>query len=496
MKHLLTFLLIAFTCSLYAQSEPHPCGSQPHISKWYKKYVANPHVYKTHDSLVYVPLKIHNVGSDDGGGLFAMDRLLDALCTLNEDFKQAEIQFYILGAIDTIYNSAYNSHASVLDGAEMMFANNVDSAINVYFVSNPAGNCGYNLPYAGIAMNKGCSGPSDHTFAHEVGHNLSVQHPHLGWDGNVYDPNEPTPTTVTYDYTYFKDTLILDTLIIDTSIVELVDGSNCSIAGDFLCDTGPDYLSRRWQCTSDTLSTANQEDPNGQSFRSDASQIMSYALDNCSYRFTPEQIALARANLFDQKSEYLNREEAQEVITEDVVLNEPFMEQIVPAEFVEFLWDDEGIADQYIFELSRLRSFAFTDFDTVLSDNTLTLTDLQLDRRYYWRVRPFSRYSFCTDFSEPSEFITSETTSTAEMDGARYKIFPTVLPGSARINVISESSAIAGLSYSLTTISGLEIAQGVLNQEGKINLDNYASGIYFLTLAQAGSRHVQKIVIQ
>jgi len=441
-------------------------------------------------------MKIHNVGSDNGTGLFSMERLLDALCTLNDDYRQAKIQFYLLGDIDTIFNSAYNSHDNALEGAEMMFANNVDSAINVYFVSNPAGNCGYNLPYAGIAMNKGCSGPSDHTFAHEVGHNLSVQHPHLGWDGNVYNPSEPTPTTVTYDYTYFKDTLILDTLIIDTSIVELVDGSNCNIAGDFLCDTGPDYLSSRWQCNSDTMSSSSQEDPTGRSFRSDASQIMSYALDNCSYRFTPEQIALARANLFDQKSHYLDREEPQEEIMDEIVLSEPFDEQIVPAEFVEFLWDEAGVADQYIFELSRLRSFSFTDISMVVNGNSLTLEDLQIDRVYYWRVRPFSRYSFCNDFSEASEFLTSETVATADVDGTNYDIFPTVLSGSGEITILSESTTTAGLSFSLRSITGAEVSYGQLEDNGKIVLAHQVPGIYLLSLSQGGSRHVQKIVIQ
>ena len=51
---------------------------------------------------------------------------------------------------------------------------------HVHFVSDPAGNCGYNLPYAGVAIAMGCGGPSDHTWAHEV--ITSVQHP--SWDGN------------------------------------------------------------------------------------------------------------------------------------------------------------------------------------------------------------------------------------------------------------------------------------------------------------------------
>ena len=114
-----------------------------------------------------------------------------------------------------------------------------------------------------------------------MGHNLSIQHPFLGWEGNTFDYSLPTPTEVYYDYTYFQDTLILDTLIIDTAFVELMDGSNCTFAADGFCDTPPDYLSNRWQCKPDSQSIILQKDPNGVDFYSDGINFMSYAFNVC-----------------------------------------------------------------------------------------------------------------------------------------------------------------------------------------------------------------------
>mgnify|MGYP000043822657 FL=1 len=83
--------------------------------------------------------------------------------------------------------------------------------------------------------------------------------------------SEPAPETVLYNYTLFKDSLILDTLIIDTAYVEKVDGSNCEYAADGFCDTPPDYLAYRWTCNQSTgTSFGTMLDPNGESFKSDA----------------------------------------------------------------------------------------------------------------------------------------------------------------------------------------------------------------------------------
>ena len=490
---------LAILTSVKAQEEIKPCGTPPIVTDWFKEYIKDRTSYSTGgDTVLYVPIKIHNVGLDNGSALFPVGSILDAMCTLNNDYEQSNIQFYIDGEIEILLNSEYNSHASVLDGAEMMFANNFDSTINVYFVTNPAGNCGYNLPYAGIAMSKGCSGIDDHTMAHEVGHNLKVQHPHLGWDGNVYNPGEPTPLTTTYDYTYFKDTLILDTLIIDTSIVEFADRSNCAIAGDFMCDTGADYLSSRWQCTDSGQSTTSQTDPQGDQFRSDASLFMSYAVDECSYRFTEEQTALMRSDLLSQKFHFLNQREPLDPIDEEITLDYPIEDEIVDYNAVEFAWDAIANADKYVMEISRFPNFTLNEFTTVTDTNYILVESLNNNRRYFWRARAYNDFSFCPAFTDPESFETSDFSATNEELLSNFTIYPS--PIRAGQDVIVEAVAqnfTIPLQMSWIDLQGRITSVVAKENAAKtyISTSELEAGTYILQIAWDGQVAHRKIQI-
>ncbi|MEM9992373.1 MAG: metalloprotease, partial [Bacteroidota bacterium] len=312
-KYLLLGLL--FPIGLFSQHthHPKPCGTVTGRSAWLKKYQQHPERFAKNDTTLFqIPLTIHNIGTNVGTGYFKNNALLDALCTLDKDFAPVDMNFYLENPIRRIPNSDYYTHDDILEGADMMFANNLAHTLNCYFVSDPAGNCGYNLPYAGIAMNKSCAKPDDHTFAHEVGHAFKLPHPFLGWEGGIgydnsieHDYDDAAPERVLLNYTYFKDTLIRDTLIIDTVWVENAARTNCHFAGDGFCDTEADYLNYRWNCNNEGQSSVEQTDPTGEKFTSEASLIMSYSSDECANRFTPEQIAAMRANLLDTKSDWL-----------------------------------------------------------------------------------------------------------------------------------------------------------------------------------------------
>lgn len=468
---LLLFLLVCTTgISAFAQETViAPCGSVGGRSAWLQRYQSNPEAYpKSLNTTLYVPLTIHLVGTDDGQGYFSVARLLDALCTLNADYVEADIQFFIEGDIRYINNSFWNSHPSVLDGAEMMFANNVPNTLNCYFVSDPAGNCGYNLPYAGIAMRKACSNADDHTWAHEVGHALSLPHPFLGWEGGVswddsvpHNFNDPAPLTVTYNYTYFKDTLILDTLIIDTAFVEFVDGSNCQIAADGFCDTSPDYLSDRWQCNANGQSNTVQTDPAGVQFRSDATLIMGYADDACSNRFTAEQIAAMQANLLDEKPELLYNQTPEPDITQAVTLVSPDIGDLVPFNQVELSWTPVENAMHYMIQVSRVASFpGGITFEFVSETPFLSISELENNKTYYWRVRPYNRNHTCAGFSSSRYFQTGDVSAVSELNGIdRVKLMPNPLSSSAvPLQVEFEASEQTTLAIRLLATSGQVLA--------------------------------------
>ena len=281
-----TSIILLIIHTIGYNQKPYPCGTAPQKIEWLKEYQKNPSKFKSNtDSLLLVPMTIHSVGSDNGSSHFDTDRLLDAFCTLNEDFAEAGIQYYISDDIRLINNSSINNHQDLFFGGRFMNDVADPTTLNTFFVSDPAGNCGYNIVWSHMMVNKGCANRTDHTWAHEVGHHFSIQHPFLGWEGGQTtdgsvppDFSEPAPEFVTYDFTPFFYENGEDTTIIDTAFVELVDGSNCHFAGDGFCDTKPDYLSARWTCNNDGESNQIQTDPSGETFRSEGTWIMGLSL--------------------------------------------------------------------------------------------------------------------------------------------------------------------------------------------------------------------------
>ncbi len=244
MSKIILFIALFFAAPILAQ-EPlkealAPCGTLG-VSDWLQEYQSRPPVSDRSEDTLWVALQPHLLAKDAGTGRISAERFLNAFCQLNEDFAASNIHFYCKYGWDLLNETDWYNHTTIPQGINMMLTNNIPDALNAYFVADPAGNCGYNLPYGGVAIAHNCAGDGDHTWAHEVGHALSLPHPFIGWEGKTYSFNLPTPELLTYDYTYFHDSL--ETQIpapLDTALVELTDGSNCYEAADLFCDSKPD----------------------------------------------------------------------------------------------------------------------------------------------------------------------------------------------------------------------------------------------------------------
>lgn len=433
------YLLLLLLCCLHlcvaqelSKNQVSPCGTAPEIAPFLRLYQSNSQAFlneRSSDTLL-VGLQLHLLAQDNGIGRIATDRLLDALCQLNADYASSNIRFYFKNDWHLIDSTAWYQHEDIVDGISMMLTNNVDGALNIYFVADPAGNCGYNLPYAGIAMRHGCTGAGDHTWAHEIGHALSLPHPFLGWEGKTYSPSNPTPDTLTYDYTHFHDTLDLVPAPLDTTVSERVDGSNCAVAADRICDTPPDYLSYRWDCNDDNNSLVIQTDVNGATFRSDGTLFMSYAADGCQNRFSNEEMAIMRADLSENHQDWLAPGPAPAALSGPVSLQFPINEQEVPYVGTLAHWSPVPGATHYLVQASLLQSYILKAVDMVVTDTAAILPNLQANRKYYWRVRPFSSWSGCVPFTANGVFKTTDAVSVSEPGDDGWRCYPSLLsPG-------------------------------------------------------------------
>ncbi len=431
MLRIFTSLLFTLAATPIFAQEPSkeslaPCGTLG-VSDWLREYRSRPPVADRSEDTLWVALQPHLIAKDNGTGRFSAENFLNAFCRLNQDFAASNIQFYVKNNWNLINETDWYVHATIPQGIEMMLTNNVPDALNAYFVSDPAGNCGYNLPYGGVAMAHSCSGPNDHTWSHEVGHALSLPHPFIGWEGKTYNFNVPTPTWLTYDYTHFHDTLDTPPTPLDTALVELVNGTNCAQAADLICDSKPDYLSYRWECDAQNLSPGKLKDPMGAEFYSDGSLFMSYALDHCQSRFTPDEIAVMRATLHTEKANWVTPAMLQQPIDEEPIALEPIQDEIAPVTGALFHWKPVPNATHYLVQASRFTGFGFKQLDVVTTDTFLTAGALSPNIKYYWRIRPFNNRYACAPFSPLATFKTAPLSAASEPDADGWRCYPSLL---------------------------------------------------------------------
>ncbi len=509
MKNISTLILLLFSFSmLFGQNEPGPCGTQAYKSPWLKKYQANPSQYDyKRAETIHLAITINRVGQTNGLGKMKETNLLNSMCTLQNDFEDTDIRFYLKEKIRDINDSDFFNHESVIDGGLKMFEYNVDNTINCYLVSDAAGNCGYNLPWAGVAVQESCATPADHTWAHEMGHALALPHPFLGWEGGVWhdfsvahDYNDPAPEKVLYNYTNFKDSLVLDTVLIDTTFVEKMDRSNCHIAADGFCDTKPDYIYQRWQCNADTISLIEQTDPDGIKFNSDGTLIMSYSIDNCSVRFSEEQILAMRANALDEKPEMSSVDLDFPEVTDPLTIQHqvPAEDETVFFRDIEFNWSGHQDDQYYLFQIGVESTFSVVLFDTIVDNPSLTMKEADTSwGSLFWRVQPFTADNFCIEYSLGSSFFPSESTSASEVGILDLNIYPTVLHNGQNTLFFQSNKNLDETNYAIYSLTGLRIQEGEIRQN-KIDIDpsQMAQGMYALKLVYKGQLIIKKFFVE
>lgn len=458
------------------------CGTHE-VSPWYDHYITHKDEYQFErpEEPLYIPLTVHILGTDEGFGYFSVNQTYDALCTLNEDFAASNIQFFVPEEFNYIDRTEWYNHAEYRPGYDMMNFNNVAGTVNCYIVQNPAGNCGYYAPAGdAVALSKGCMGVGDHTWAHELGHFFSLPHTFRGWEGIDYDPNVATST---YQAQVRRG-------------IENVARTNCASAGDRFCETLPDYLSFRWPCNSSTKeSIVQMTDLNGDKFRADGTLFMSYASDNCSSRFSTDQIDAMYANINTQRRDLLNNEAFDGEIIGEVEKIEPLDGAGVQYDAGYLEWSAVENATHYFVTVSRLPNLGgLLIVEDITTDTFVYLPELSLGRTYHWRVRAVNKFSYCSNPTDITSFIASALTNVNEEISESVNIWPNPVPTNRRTLIVDGDMELT--RYSVYNLTGQRIHVQEFSKR-EINLPEMISkGSYFLRLETSEGDIVKKIIIE
>ena len=216
----------------------------------------------------YVPIAAHIIRHSDGSGGLPEDRLAQAIDDANGHYASTGIVFYRLGDIDYIDSDEYYTTTTLAEIDEMRTTNPVPNAINIYFTENldyESGSlCGISAftfsSVQAIAVRNSCTanpaGLGNHSsFSHEIGHYFDLFHTHEPFYGSEY-----------------------------------VDGSNCTVAGDLVCDTPADPGLGSSNVNTACVYTGSSVDPHGDTYVPDPTQLMSYSLKHCRDNFSPQSL--------------------------------------------------------------------------------------------------------------------------------------------------------------------------------------------------------------
>lgn len=404
-------------------------------------------------STIYLAVKFHLVARKDGTGRVSEQNVLTQLCTLNEDFADQNIQFYLDGGFNYINDDqTYNDHFA--DDQFTVMINNKDlDAINIYIIENiDSGSqlqAYYTRSFDWIVISNDQIGAA-HTLTHEIGHFLGLLHPFHGWDRDPYEPakhGSPAPEKTTRGV-----------------LVERADGSNCNDAGDMICDTPADYAFRypRSNCTFEDVVL----DPSSAPIDPDERLFMNYF--KCSrkdYYFTDQQkeimmIELMSSTRFAIRDDVPN---STAIVNQLPEIISPKANESISTNSVVLKWTDTPNATHYLVEVDISPNFASDLRQSFVTEiNELFIAGLSPSRLHFWRITPYNEYSSCTGSTNRSAFKTGVVTQTnyiAAVDN--WSVAPNPVQSNTPVYIQLESSANFQANVSLFNVSGSRVLQPI-----------------------------------
>lgn len=505
-KTISTLAALLALATLPAQEQTGVCGMTPddrnQIEQRLLNHLAQPVAQERSGVVQYVPIHFHLVANTAGAGRHKEWRVLDQLCEMNEFYSLQDIRFYLSphpthGLFDKSINNdnVYENQTNTF----VMENRRHDNALNVFVVQEAvSGNppidgaitlAYYNIPRDWIVSRKDqINSNGNGTLSHEVGHFFSLLHPFNGWDFEVFDNSYPG----------FPNAPSVSPLGVPT---ELMNGSNCNTAGDYICDTPPDYNFLEPDC----VYNGGAKDPNGVLVDPMENNIMSY-FSNCNYAFTNEQGDIIHTDLNSNNRNYLDNTfepVATEITTPADLLIAPIGAQTVDFyNNVSFEWLAVEGATHYLFEIDVVSSFSTINSQAfVLTGTTHTLTNLQPNRTYFWRVRPFNYYYTCNGPVQNS-FKTSSTSGIDNIEGLNgWTVSPNPLGSDnvVHIGIDAASGFDARLSVvdatGRTVFTRSEASFPAGSSSFDIALDQLSNGLYFIVLENAQGRATRKLSV-
>ncbi len=441
-------------------------------------------------AITYVPVRLHLVADNNGGNRVSERAALDMMCILNDFYLVHEIQFYLSGSFNYIDHSVLLDNPTSGDAYSKMVEEKVDNAINVFinrFIqsSGSLSVLAYYQPPVDqadwIVITKN-SVYGSNVLAHEMGHFFSLSHPFFGWASEPYNESlhgnpvgNIAPDNVTEN--------------------DRMDQSNCMIAADGICDTPPDFLFVAPDCGEFTEGIM---DFNSEVIDPMEDNVMGYFPNCASYKLTPDQADAVHMSLESDARDYVNpgSTPSLEEIASVPFLLTPLNGSTVGYTSVYFSWQEVPGATRYLLEIDDVGTF-------VTSFPGKTLTNLEENVTYNWKVRPFSSLKTCTIFSQQFSFTTNDSPiSTTEIASVEnWLVRPNPIAKNNKLVIEMNSNEAFDAEIKVYTLTGQLLSttnntfvQGASTFE--VTTNDLNTGMYIISVQSGKGVMNQKIVVR
>lgn len=505
--------LLLCTAFAFGQGVSGVCGISPEDQAADKQRlfknietVENGTAASDRNAIQYVPIHFHLVGDASGNGRQLERKVLDQLCDLNFAYAPMDIRFYLsphptYGLFDKSINS--DNVYTTQTASFLMSTRRHNNAVNVYVVNEcdngnnqPGLVLAYYKPNADwiVSRKSATQGGFNGTLPHEMGHLFSlIYHTFNGWEDGCFDSTFPTWP-------------IAPAISPGGVPTERQDGSNCTTAGDFICDTPPDYNFGFCQGNCNPY-TGGAKDPLGVLVDPMENNLMSYFSDcGMDFAFTPMQSALILADLASPERNFLDNN----FVPASTTIDTPLDLLVSPAaaattayyDQVLLEWQSVTGATYYLLEVDISSGFSSPLIKSyVVTGTSKMLTDLTANKTYYWRIRPFNEYVTCAD-SRQRSFKTSTIIATSELkDVSAWQISPNPLNSGNKLRLAVDARTGFEAAVHIVTTTGQTVynQQTIQFSEGEstvdLPLDGLTNGIYFVVLENGKGQDVRKLVV-
>lgn len=439
------------------------------------------------DDFPVIPVRAHILRTDEGKeGLENAGQILEnEIIKANQYLSPSGISLELCG-INYIDSSKYEK-LTTYEVNSLTQNNNYPGVLNLYLPSRywgfilfiiPQPLCGSaSFPWSSqdyIVIDKDCL-IENGVFIHELGHYFGLYHTHETAFGQ-----------------------------------ELVDGSNCSTAGDKLCDTPADpelSISNTINCQYSGTAT----DINNQYYMPDVRNYMSYAPRQCTDRFSMDQYtrmayyAETARNYFQ-----VDRPDLTMVSMEDepvqVLANEAFEIQVslvgqteVEATSIDISWyllpEDDNVESQSFLGSTNIGNLAGLGSETVSIPLQIETVNLG---RHHFRVCADADNEIA-ECSETNNCVTIDVDFKSQLQDTSPDILAFPNPTNNSTTIYYQSNNYGHLSVLLHNSQGQLLQRRIFQKnrnmmEFDYDFSQVPAGLYFLVLQVDNDRKVVKVV--